>query len=214
MSSLGAALRVWLKVVDRRIRRAAEDPVAAQRRVFDHLIQKGRNTWFGRRYGFGRIRTPDDFAAAVPIADYVGRLDMFHRILAGERDVSWPGRVRLFAQTSGTTAGDKRVPLTREMMRANRRAAMRIFAYYDRREGVSAAGLFGGQLLFLGGSTDLTRTESGALIGDLSGIATRSIVWPVSRHYEPGEELALLDDWEEKVERIARRTVDRDVRFV
>ncbi|MBS3733577.1 MAG: GH3 auxin-responsive promoter family protein [Phycisphaerae bacterium] len=214
MSALAAALNVWSKVVQRRIRRARRDPVGMQRRVFERLLRKGRRTAFGRQHGFDRIRTPDDFARAVPVADYVGRLEMFERIVAGERDVAWPGRVRVFAQTSGTTAGDKRIPLTREMMRANRRAAMRIFAYYDRRQGVRAGDLFRGKLLFLGGSTDLTRTESGALIGDLSGIATRSIVWPISRCYEPGKDLALIDDWEQKVRRVAERTVRRDVRFV
>ena len=214
MSVVGALLAPYLRLVNRRLRRAAADPAGAQRRVFESLLRRGKDTVFGREHGFARIRTPAEFARAVPIRDYVGRLEMFQRILAGEPDVSWPGRVRYFAQTSGTTAGDKRIPVTDEMMRANRRAAVRIFAYYDRRDGLRAGELFGGKLLFLGGSTALEHTESGALVGDLSGIATQSILWPISRHYEPGEELALIDDWEEKVSRVAERTAGRDVRFI
>jgi hypothetical protein len=214
VSVLGAALSIYLRRTNRRLRRAAGEPWTAQQEVFRWLIAKAAKTWFGRRHSFASIRSHADFVKAVPIGDYVARLEMFRRIESGEQDVSWPGRVRYFAQTSGTTAGDKHIPVTREMMRANSRAALRIFAYYSRRPGASLSRLFSGKLLFLGGSTALTRTESGAMIGDLSGIATRSIFWPVSRYYEPGGDLALLDRWEEKVQRVAERVAWRDVRFV
>ena len=214
MSVLGAALSFFLRRIDRRLGRVAEAQTAAQESVFQWLLSRGRDTWFGRQHGFATIRSHGDFVKAVPIRDFVAQLDMFRRIEAGEPDVSWPGRVRYFAQTSGTTAGDKHIPVTREMMRSNSRAALRIFAYYSRRAGASVSGLFAGKLLFLGGSTALTRTESGAMIGDLSGIATSSIYWPITRHYEPGVELALLDSWEEKVRRVAERVAWRDVRFV
>ena len=214
MGLLGAGLSLYLRAVDRRTRRAAASPVPCQREQFERLIRRAQDTWFGRKHGFGSIRNPADFARAVPIRDYVGRLDLFNRIVDGEPNVSWPGRVKYFAQTSGTTAGDKRIPVSDEMMRSNARAALRIFGYYARREEADIPSLFDKKLLFLGGSTDLTRTESGALVGDLSGIATRSIFWPLSRHYEPGKELALIDSWEEKVARVAEREARRDVRFV
>ena len=214
MNALGALVSLALRGTDRWLRKAVDDAAASQRRVFDDLIERAADTWFGREHGFANIRTHADFVRAVPIRDYVDQLEMFRRIVGGERSVSWPGRVKHFAKTSGTTAGDKSIPVTREMMRSNRRAAMGIFAFYDRREGASAGRLFGGKMLFLGGSTDLTETESGALVGDLSGIATESIHWPVTRVYEPGEEIALIDNWEQKVEAVARREAELDVRFV
>jgi hypothetical protein len=214
VSVVGAALSLYVRGLDLRLRRAAADPVAAQERVLRELLGRGVHTSFGREHGFASIRTHDDFRKAVPVRDYVEQIEMFRRMEAGEADVSWPGRVRLFAQTSGTTAGDKHIPVTREMRRSNARAAAAIFAYYSRREGASVSRLFSGRLLFLGGSTALTRTESGAMIGDLSGVATPSIRWPISRYYEPGHQLALIDNWEEKVERVARRVAGRDVRFV
>ncbi len=214
MSVLTAVLRWYLRRVDAWLRQAAAGPVAAQQRTFEHLLDRARGTWFGRRHDFAAIRTPDDFAKAVPIGDFVGQIDMFRRIEAGERDVSWPGKAPYFAQTSGTTAGDKHIPVTRDMMRANRRAALAIFAYYARRPDADVGRLFKAKLLFLGGSTILTETEGGGLLGDLSGIATRSIFWPITRHYEPGKKLALLDSWEQKVEKVARREADLDVRFV
>jgi len=214
VSLLGRALSRYLKGIDRWLARAADDPAGAQGRVFQKLLRRGRDTWFGRQHGLASVRTHEDFVRAVPISDYVGRLEMFRRILGGERDVSWPGRARFFAQTSGTTAGDKYIPVTREMAASNRRAALAMFALYRRWGGGKIESLLDGQLLFLGGSTSLSRTDSGAMVGDLSGIATRSIRWPLSRRYEPGAALALLDTWERKVQAVAERVAHRDVRFV
>jgi hypothetical protein len=211
---LGPALSLYLRRVEGWLRRAAADPAAAQRRVLRRLLDRARHTAFGRRHGFSSIAGHADFIRAVPIADYVARLEWVQRMLAGEPDVCWPGKVRYFAQTSGTTAGDKRIPVTDDMMKSDTRAALAIFAYYARRGRGLVRSLMAGQLLFLGGSTALTPTAGGACIGDLSGIATRSLRWPLVKHYEPGLELALIDDWEEKIDKVARRVVGRDVRFV
>jgi len=211
---LGPALSWYLRGIDRRLRQAAEDPAGAQQRTFRHLLEVGKDTWFGRQHGFASIVSHADFVKAVPIRDYVSQLDVIGRIVAGEPGVCWPGKVRFFAQTSGTTAGDKRIPVTQAMMDANARAALSIFAYYQRRGAGLVSRLMEGKLLFLGGSTALTKAPGGALVGDLSGIALRSIFWPLSRHYEPGRELALIDNWERKVARVAEREVGQDVRFI
>jgi hypothetical protein len=192
----------------------ARDPVGSQRKVFEDLIRRGRGTAFGREHGFADIRTPADYASRVPIGDYVAYLPWINRMLAQEPDVCWPGVTEYFAQTSGTTAGDKRIPVTDAMQKSNQRAALAIFAYYARGGKGKLAHLLGGKMLFLGGSTALETQESGAKIGDLSGIATGSIHWPLSKRYEPGLDLALLEDWEEKIQRVAQRVADRDVRFV
>jgi hypothetical protein len=200
--------------VDGRLRRSARRPAERQRRVLDRLIRKARHTAFGREHGFASIRSHRDFVQAVPIRDYVALLGWAQRMVDGEPNVCWPGVVRYFAQTSGTTAGDKRIPVTRDMQRSNALAAMAIFAFYARRGRGLIRFLLDGKLLFLGGSTSMTKTPAGGWIGDLSGIATRSIRRPLVSRYEPGAELALIDDWEEKIDRVARRVVERDVRFV
>jgi hypothetical protein len=214
VSLMGRLLDGYLGRLDRRLAQAARNPVEAQNRVLSRLLSRAQATWFARQYALRSVRTPADFARAIPIRDYVADLDVFRRVEAGEPDVCWPGRVRNFAQTSGTTAGDKHIPITPDMTRSNRRAALAIFAYYRRWNPANVRRLMDGQLLFLGGSTALERTPTGARIGDLSGIATRSIFWPLSRRYEPGKRLALMDSWEEKVSAVARRAAGRDVRFV
>lgn len=214
MNLLGPALTLYLKHLDRWLRRAARNPQAAQHRQFRELLATAERTAFGREHDFKNIRTHDDFVQAVPIRDYVAMLPWVERMLAGEHNVSWPGRVHYFAQTSGTTAGDKRIPVTDAMQAANRRAALAIFTYYERRGGGRVTNLMDGKLLFLGGSTDMTRIESGAEIGDLSGIASRQIRWPLTTRYEPGKDIALIDDWETKIEQVAQRTENLDVRFI
>jgi hypothetical protein len=211
---LGWAFSGYLRGVDRTLRRAGADPGSAQRTTFAELIDAGGETAFGVEHGFDEIATPSDFAARVPIRDYVAFLPWVERMLAGEEDVAWPGVVRHFAQTSGTTAGDKRIPVTRDMQRSNVRAALRIFAMYRRRSPARLRRMLDGKLLFLGGSTAMTRIESGAMVGDLSGIATGSIRWPLTTLYEPGEDLALLDDWEVKIQRVAEKLATADVRFI
>jgi hypothetical protein len=141
-------------------------------------------------------------------------LPWIKRMLDGERNVAWPGKARYFAQTFGTTAGDKRIPVTDAMKAANRRAALAMFACYERRGRGNVARLMEGKLLFLGGATALTSTGCGGWIGDLSGIATRQIHWPLTNHYEPHGRIALLDDWETKIDRVARRCGPMDVRFL
>jgi hypothetical protein len=128
--------------------------------------------------------------------------------------VLWPGLVKRFAQTSGTTAGDKFIPMTDEMMRSNYRASLDIFASLINR-GVSLGRMTGGRCLFLGGSSDLTTDENGIITADLSGLVTPMIRWPISAIYSPGPEIALISDWpEQKIEAMAALTRDQDIRMI
>jgi hypothetical protein len=130
-----------------------------------------------------------------------------------EPSVLWPGLVKRFAQTSGTTAGDKFIPVTDEMMRSNYRASMDIFASLINR-GVSLGRMTGGRCLFLGGSSDLTTDENGIITADLSGLVTPMIRWPISAIYSPGPEIALISDWPAKIEAMAALTRDQDIRMI
>ena len=131
----------------------------------------------------------------------------------GVPDVLWPGKVELFAQTSGTTAGDKFIPVSREMLRSNFLASLDIFAHLSA-QGLSIPRLTGGRCLFLGGSTDLDVNEHGVKTGDLSALVTPLIRWPISRIYSPGPDIALMSDWPAKIEAMADLCVNQDIRFI
>ncbi len=191
-----------------------------QREQLRGLLRRAAGTEFGRAHGFAKLaETPERelveaYRARVGIADYSAFRPLVQRMReGGERDVLWPGLVMDYAQTSGTTAGDKFIPVTREMLASNYRAALDIFAHAQR-FGVSVPRLLGGKALFLGGSTDLSVNEHGIRTGDLSGLVTPLIRWPISKIYEPGPDVALMSHWPSKIDAMARRCIDRDIRMI
>ncbi|MFZ4574159.1 MAG: GH3 family domain-containing protein [Phycisphaerales bacterium] len=184
------------------------------------LLTSASGTEYGRQNKFARLAElpSDELVAAyreqVPIRDWYACRDMIARMReGGERDVLWPGLVRDFAQTSGTTAGDKFIPVSKEMLRSNFLASLDIFANLHR-FGVSLPGLLSGKSLFLGGSTKLETNEHGIRTGDLSGIVTPLIRWPLTQIYLPGAEIALMSNWPAKIEAMAERCLREDVRMV
>lgn len=184
-------------------------------------IRRAARTEFGRSADFARLLAiPDDrellraYRSRVPLADWYGFRDQLARMReGGEPDVLWPGLVRDFAQTSGTTAGDKYIPVSREMLRSNYLASLDIFAHLER-FGLSIPSLLCGKCLFIGGSSDVSENEHGVRTGDLSGLVTSLITWPLSEIYLPGKEIALLSDWTTKIEVMARAIWREDVRFI
>ncbi len=184
------------------------------------LLVAAKNTVFGRGHDFARLSTLPDadllkgYRAAVPVADWYAFKESIARMReGGEPDVLWPGLVRDFAQTSGTTAGDKFIPVSEAMLRSNFKASLDIFANLER-FGISLPNLLTGRALFLGGSTDLSANEHGIRTGDLSGIVSPLIRWPISTIYLPGREIALMSHWPSKIEAMAKRCVDADVRMI
>jgi hypothetical protein len=184
------------------------------------LLSQAAGTHFGKSHELAKLlELPNaDLAAAyrkaVPLADWYAFKDSIARMREGaEPDVLWPGLVKDFAQTSGTTAGDKFIPVSREMLHSNFLASLDIFANLSR-FGVSLAWLLGGKSLFLGGSSNLASSPQGIRTGDLSGIVTPLIRWPLSEIYLPGAEIALMSHWPSKIEAMAKKCLDADVRMV
>lgn len=183
-------------------------------------LERAAETQIGRKHRFGKLARLADaemlsaFRQEVPLADWYAIKDAIERMReGGERDVLWPGLVRNFAQSSGTTAGEKHLPVSDDVLTSNRKASLDLFAT-AMRFGVSMPELFKGKLLFLGGTTTLQRNEHGVMTGDLSGIVVPMIKFPISLLYEPGPEVALMEHWPSKIDAIAERCMDLDVRMV
>src|SRR5262245_49013017 len=101
--------------------RTARDPRAAQEKALFALLRSGERTGFGREHGFSRIRSVAEYRRRVPLRSYPEFLPWFERALTGERDVSWPGKIRYFGMTSGTTAGNKYLPVSDASVAQQRR---------------------------------------------------------------------------------------------
>jgi hypothetical protein len=190
---------------------AALDPVAAQERTLVDLVAKAHATRFGRDHGFSDIRSVADYQKRIKPR----RWEDFWREYWAEpfphlTDVTWPGAIAAFANTSGTTgAATKRIPVSRAMMRANRRAALDVLVFHLANRPRSR--VLSGRNFILGGSTALETLAPGIVAGDLSGLAAADIpIWARPRTFPP-ESLALIDDWERKVAAIAPLSLTAEI---
>ncbi|NMC74982.1 MAG: GH3 auxin-responsive promoter family protein [Geobacteraceae bacterium] len=194
----------------------ARDPFRSQREIFRTLIARARHTRFGRDHGFGELcGLPFDTALQryrmnVPIrtyADFWREYFAVHSCTDHGRmrltldNVTWPGRIPWFCETSGTTAPTKFIPFTSEMFAENRRAALDLTACYL--AGNPSSKLMGGKLLYMAGSTHLKEVGNGAWSGDMSAITLRNRPWYLRPFVAPDTAVSALP-WEEKVDHMAR----------
>jgi hypothetical protein len=203
----------WL--AGRRLRQmeaAWRDPLAAQERALRTLVGRARDTVWGRAHGFRHIRGIADYQRRVPVTTYLDVRPLVERAIGGERDVLWPGRPSEYCKTSGTTAGDKYIPVTREAFRAHRRGGLDALLLAVRRVGRASA--LDGPMLFLGGSSRTEALGPRADVGDLSGLAARRLPAWIRPRYAPGPEIAAIPDWERRLAATARRARGQDIRLI
>lgn len=209
---LTPALRLFAA---RRLRHLARlNPIEAQRATLRGLLRAARETRFGRDHGFATLRDVADFQAAVPLRTWDDMWATYWQPAYPRlQSVTWPGRIPYFAITSGTTAGkSKSIPVSRQMLRSNRRAALDVLAFHLARRPDSR--VWGGPNFMVGGSTDLTRLEGGARAGDLSGIASAEVPWFARGLSYPPPDIALMPDWDAKMSRLVADLPGRDVRLI
>ncbi len=189
--------------------------VTAQHRTWRTLMGRFATTVHGRAAHLGAGLSYAQFQARVPLQTYEQITPLIERMKRGEADMLWPGQCSFYALSAGTTTGrSKSLPVTGEMIAHFRRATLAAEFYYTARAG--HAGVFRGRHLFLGGSTALaplpeTRPFE-AYAGDLSSIIAFSLpAWAEKHLYEPGSEIARIDDWDAKIKAIAERCWQRDI---
>ena len=198
----------------RRRQLAALDPVAAQRAELSRLVRTAAATRFGRDHDFAAIADVDDFQARVPLRRFEDFwADYWQAAFPRLDDVSWPGRIPLFAETSGTTTGTaKYIPVSAAMLRANMRAGLDLLVHHLANRPSSRP--LGGRLFILGGSTALATLAPGVRTGDLSGIAAALSPWWAAPFAFPPPALARLADWDAKVAAIAAAAPAGNVRLI
>ena len=185
--------------------------LALQDAVLRYLLSRGRLTEYGRRFGFENIKNYEDFARQVPVADYEALKDDIDRMRRGENNVLWPGRTKWFAKSSGTTNDkSKFIPVTAEGLKnLHYQGGTDVVALYLKNHPDSR--IFNGKGLILGGSHQPNYNLSGSLVGDLSAILIENINPLVNFARVPKKSTALLADFEEKRDRIARETMRQNV---
>jgi len=190
------------------------NPFGEQKKVLKKLLFKAQGTAFGEFYHFSDILASKDFVTAfretVPIHDYSSIFkNWWYRSLNGEPFVTWPGRVKYFALTSGTSeASSKHIPVTSEMLRSIQNASIRLLTTttkYDFPDEFYEKGI-----LMIGGSTHLQYNGT-YYIGDLSGITASNIPFWFQHFYKPGKRISREHEWTVKLNEIVRNAKDWDI---
>jgi len=196
------------------------DKRSQQLKVLKKLLGKARFTEFGQQYKFDEILLSKHcgkaFQKMVPIFDYNKIYgEWWHKTLQGTPDVCWPGVIKYFALSSGTSeAASKYIPVTKELLRSNTITSIRQLLTLTRYDNLPASSIGKGWLM-LGGSTELQKGPT-YYAGDLSGIQQKNIpFWFLGLGlYKPGKKIARVKDWSEKLEEIVEKAPDWDIGFM
>jgi hypothetical protein len=191
-----------------------QDPQRTQERILHKLIRRARRTRFGKDHDFAGIRSVADYQRRVPLRDYEAFWsDYWSGPFPFLQGATWPEPIPWFALSSGTTTGaTKYLPLSRHLLNSNTRAALTTLAWFLIAH--PATPLLTGRLFFLGGSTDLVDLGAArgrprkVLGGDLSGITALQAPGWMRPYSFPPVEMALLKDWEQKMNALARASVE------
>ena len=178
------------------------------------LLLKAKDTKFGKDHGFSSIKSILDYQRNVPLRKYEDFWQEYWKpcfpIL---NNCTWPGLVKKFPVTSGTTSGTtKYIPLTAEMEKSNTKSAFDLLAYHI--DNYKNSSLLSGKNFFLGGSTNFVKEAPNVVSGDLSGMVAKNIPFFIKPFYFPPEELALISNWEEKIAVFAEKSLNENIKLI
>ncbi len=204
ISSL-ARMRLW------RIEGWKNNPVDAQREVLQDLVTSAQYTEFGRKYNFSKLFNIKSYKQAVPIHEYDDLKPYIQRIMAGEQNILWNTPVYWFAKSSGTTSDkSKFIPVTEESLHeCHYKAAKDVLTLYYASHPESE--LLTGKGLVIGGSHTIHQVNAEVQYGDLSAVLLQNS--PFWGHWlrTPDLSIALMDEWETKIEKLAHSTITENV---
>ncbi len=192
----------------------ALDPKLAQQQQLKKLIRKTQFTAFGEHYKFSKLLASDNiekaFKETVPLHDYKSMYKRWwYRALNGETYVTWPGKIKYFALSSGTSeASSKYIPVTSEMLRGIRKASIRqlvTMVTYD-----FPLEFFEKGILMIGGSTHLQYNGT-YYEGDLSGITTGNLPFWFQHFYKPGRRISRSADWNSMLQEMVKKAPTWDI---
>lgn len=185
-----------------------------QLKTLEKIVDKAKSTAFGQRYNFQEIINQEDvaevFQKVVPITDYEEFYDEWLKdSIAGVKDHTWPGRIKHYALSSGTTGSpSKRIPVTDEMIRSFQKTSMRQISTLHELDLPDT--FYSASILAVGGSAKLTKKET-HIEGDLSGILKKYTSFVVNPFTKPGNKIAKIKDWNKKMEQMVEKAPDWNI---
>jgi hypothetical protein len=186
-------------------------PYDVQRDGLMRLLGEAKDTWIGKKYGFSEIRTIEKFQERVPLSNYEDLQPVIKKVMSGEQNLLWPSEVKWFAKSSGTTTEkSKFIPVTQEALEeCHFRGGKDVIAIYS--QNYPDNKLLAGKGLTLGGSHQISSYSNQSFYGDLSAIIIENLPFWANFIRTPSQEVALLSEWEEKMDVITRETIRDNV---
>ncbi len=212
MAIVGSIIK---RLIDLRDNLVSEpDAQKAQEEVLQKLLKTAKDTEFGKHHNFKAILESGDilktFAEKIPYFDYHKlEKEWWHKVHDGEENITWPGRPPYFALSSGTTGkSSKRIPVTNDMVEAIRKAGIKQVSALSNFD--LPPDFFEKEIMMLGSSTDLQK-EGDHHEGEISGISASRIPFWFRGYYKPGEDISKIEEWDERVQRIAENAKNWDI---
>lgn len=189
-------------------------PVEVQEELFYDLMASLSTTEFGKNYKASSIDDYSSFSSAIPLQSYEDLTPWIEKAIEGANHVLWPGETKWFAKSSGTTGSrSKLIPVTKESLenchyKGGKDLLAMYYANHPNRK------LYNGRHLIVGGSAQINQLSSDSYFGDLSAIIVKNLPWWAEIRRTPAKEIALLSEWEEKIEKMAHSTIKDDVYII
>lgn len=186
-------------------------PFDVQQDVFTKLIDQASSTTWGVQYGYDSIYSIEDYRQRVPISTYDEIKPYIYRLREGEQNVLWPTDIKWFAKSSGTTSDkSKFIPVSNEALEdCHFRGVKDVIALYTQQRPEN--GILKGKALTLGGSAEINNFSNQSYYGDLSAVIIENLPFWAQFIRTPAAEIALIPDFEEKLEKIINLTVSENV---
>jgi hypothetical protein len=186
-------------------------PVETQQETLYRLLSKAASTEWGKKFDYSSIKSVSDYQSRFPVQTYEDIIPYVERLRKGETNLLWPGEIKWFAKSSGTTsAKSKFIPMSCESLEdCHYRAGKDILIMYTIERPDTR--IFSGKSLTLGGSHKMNQFSEDSLCGDLSAILIENAPFWVEIIRTPKQKIALLEDFEEKLELITKSTVNENV---
>jgi len=188
-----------------------KDPAGSQQAQLEYLLDTASKTHIGHQYDFRSIKSAKTFGERMPVVDYEGVKPFVERLKRGEKDLLWPGDIKWFAKSSGTTSSkSKFIPVSRDSLEmCHFRGGKDVVTLYL--ENNPESELFPGKCLVLGGSHQINSFNSDSYYGDLSAILIENMPFWTQFLKTPDPSIALMSEWEEKLQKMTEATIDENV---
>ena len=186
-------------------------PLETQKKVFHYLLEMGKSTAWGEKFGFRGINSIKEFQEKVPLSHYEDIFPWINRALKGEKNVLWPGEVLYFSKSSGTTNDkSKFIPVSKESLEDTHYEAGRdmLALYYSINPDSQ---LFSGKNLSIGGSHSRNPQNPKAIMGDISAMLIENMPFYYELFRSPSKEVALMSEWEAKIDRMAKEAMSDNI---